>query len=286
MVALSNSAASLCIYLCYASLPWHVLSTNTSVSNERSAFCRDNEGCAHLSGKCCPANDGMMLACCGASRPEPSPSTSPQPRGQCSSCLCVFDIDRTLTGKQGDIGACPNNRVLHGIWDSAYGGGPATLSKLSVVGISATFCGGCYLGICSAGIGSGEGSSWNQYIMDHIMRSVPQDSLVARDPSIKRWSYGTAVRSPYVLAQPNRRKHHAVAGIRAWYVQRGICIPEASVYFFGDHTENIPPFREYGFNSREISCASRDRSYHSRVGYCGAQPEEIQRVHGNSACGE
>lgn len=285
MVSLTNSAASLCIALCCASLPWHVLSTS-NVSSERSALCRDHEGCAHLSGTCCPARDGTMLSCCGASRPEPSPTTSPQLRGQCSSCLCVFDIDRTLTGKQGDSGSCPKNKVLNGLWDSAYGGGPATLSELSVVGIKATACGDCYLGICSAGIGSGEKSSWNKYILDHIMRSIPQDSLVDKDPTIKRWSYGTAVHSPYVLAQPNRKKHHAVKKIREWYAQRGICIPMASVYFYGDHTENIPPFREYGFNSKEISCASRDRSLGSRTGYCGAQPQEIQRVHGNRACGE
>lgn len=70
--------------------------------------------------------------------------------GESSSggCLCLFDIDRTLTGKQGEVGRCPGNKVL-GSFDHAYGGGQLTLSQLGQH-ISGTFCGGCHIGAISA----------------------------------------------------------------------------------------------------------------------------------------
>lgn len=59
-------------------------------------------------------------------------------------CLCVFDIDRTLTGRQG-LGppGCPSNEVQRGVYDDAYGGGELTLSPLARSGLGGTACGGC-----------------------------------------------------------------------------------------------------------------------------------------------
>mmetsp|Transcript_50801 Transcript_50801/g.163057 ORF Transcript_50801/g.163057 Transcript_50801/m.163057 type:complete len:142 (-) Transcript_50801:67-492(-) len=63
-------------------------------------------------------------------------------------CLCLFDIDRVLTAKPG----CPGSRVVAGVYDNAYGGGPMTLSALGQ-GIGQTACGRCALGAVSAGSG-------------------------------------------------------------------------------------------------------------------------------------
>lgn len=206
----------------------------------------------------------------------------------CGACLCVFDIDRTLTGKQSDKEQCPRNRVLD-MSDEGYGGGKATLSALSAEGIAATFCNTCYLGITSAGHGSGEGSEWNEYILNHIMRGERHDSFIAAHPEYKQWSTGTNVHSPYVLGQGNKIKQDSVELLRLWYgmPERDVCIPPGEVYFFGDRTENIEPFSRMGLNSREISCASRDPELYGgsgMVGYCGATPEEIRREPGNILC--
>lgn len=173
--------------------------------------------------------------------------------------------------------------------DAGYGGGPATLSALASEGISSTFCTGCYLGITSAGSGSGAGSEWNEYLLDHVMTGAVHDAFIHTHPDYKRWSYGTDVHSPYVLNQGNLRKQDSVELIRQWFgnSENGVCIQPENVYFFGDRTENIEPFASKGLNSREISCGSRDASLYGgsgMVGYCGATPEEIQRVQGNSAC--
>ena len=49
-----------------------------------------------------------------------------------SACLCVWDVDRTLTGEQGSsVGAgapCPDNRHMTGVLDTAYGGSPSRSS--------------------------------------------------------------------------------------------------------------------------------------------------------------
>jgi len=173
--------------------------------------------------------------------------------------------------------------------DRGYDGGDVTLSAFAAGGVSNTFCGSCYLGICSAGQGSGAGSDWNNYILDDIMRNALQDNLTMVLPSTRSWSYGERVVSPYVLSQGNRIKQNAVEGIRQWYQRQGIDVEASNVYFFGDRTENIEPFHSKGFNSREVSCDSRDfnpRWYHGSgmIGYCGATAEEIQKTSGNILC--
>jgi len=206
--------------------------------------------------------------------------------GSSGACLCVFDIDRTLTGKQGATNQCPGNEQTD-LDDHAYGGGKATLSALSAQGISTTFCNECYLGITSAGGGSGAGSPWNNYILEHIMRGVVMDAFVQQVPSAKSWSYGTNVNSPWVLYQGNKIKQNSVELVRRWYGRYGVSIVPSEVYFFGDRTENIEPFKNFAMNSREISCGSRDRQlYHGSgiVGFCGARPDEIVKVKGNILC--
>ena len=72
------------------------------------------------------------------------------------ACLCIFDIDRTLTGKQGIVGSrCQDNKET-AIFDDAYGGGNLTLSQFSQT-LSSTFCNECFVGVISAGdAGRGE----------------------------------------------------------------------------------------------------------------------------------
>ena len=77
----------------------------------------------------------------------------------------------------------------------------------------------------------------------------------------------------------------AVTGIVAWYRRKGIAIASESVYFFGDRTENIGPFRGSGFNSREISCSRRDYTIgNGIVGLCGAELHEVRRSSGVKQC--
>ena len=67
-----------------------------------------------------------------------------------SACLCVFDVDRTLTGKQGAEGMCSKNKRYRGVFDSAYGGGDLSVSELGL-SLRTTFCAECYLAILSTG---------------------------------------------------------------------------------------------------------------------------------------
>jgi len=218
---------------------------------------------------------------------SPLPGKEAAPQGGESSpsnCLCVFDIDRTLTGRQGDTQRCLENDVLP-VHDRAYSGGQATLSALSKQGIASTFCNACHLGITSAGRGSGPRSSWNHYILNEIMRGEVHDAFTQEHPDHKRWSYGTDVRSPYVLAQKDGEKQDAVELIRQWYQKHDVDILPSEVFFFGDRVENIMPFQEKQINSREVSCASRDESHGGgMIGYCGATPAEIRREVGNFLC--
>ena len=203
--------------------------------------------------------------------PTTGPLPTPLPPGR-KPCLCVFDIDRTLTGKQGAVNTCPGNKEVQGIWDSAYGGGWLTLSDAAeALASGKTFCKKCYLGIVSHGIASGDGSAERSYLLEHVLISKPFSELAAANGQAKHWSASGQVVSPLVLGWPDGQKQNAVTGILNWYAQVGINIPKRKVYFFGDRTENIPPFQGTGYNAREISCQSRDYSIgNGIVGLCGA----------------
>lgn len=140
-----------------------------------------------------------------------------------SECLCVFDIDRTLTGKQGTAGEeCPHNIEVHGIWDSAYTPGWLTISDAGQ-NLENTFCSQCYLGIVSAGWASN--SDEKNYLLEEILsKSTPFAELRAHEPEAGRWSRRRTLGSPLVLGWRDTKKQDAVDGIVAWYEQRGIHI--------------------------------------------------------------
>lgn len=194
-------------------------------------------------------------------------------------CLCVFDIDRTLTGKQDDTQKCPANSIHSEAHDDAYGSGDLTLSELARR-VSETFCGGCHLGIVSAGDASGDGSAERRVLHEHLAKA---DSSLPN-----KWSRGCYdVQSPLVHSCTDGQKQHAVKRIKEWYAQNaGAQIADSEVYFFDDRISNIEPFRNYNaqYNARQISCGTRNSD--GSIGYCGATLSEIVPTRGVRACDE
>ena len=128
-------------------------------------------------------------------------------------CLCVFDIDRTLTGEQGSANTtCPADKEITGVPDEAYDGGTLTASALAQ-GLSGTFCGSCFLGVCSAGDASGAGSKERDYLLNAVLGGT------ARVGGADRWNeHGTnpltgRVNSALVVRQSDGHKQKAVQAI-------------------------------------------------------------------------
>jgi hypothetical protein len=188
------------------------------------------------------------------------------------ACLCVFDADRTLTGKQrAGVDECPDNLEVPGVFDPAYGGGTLHLSPLGQA-IGSTFCSKCKLGIVSAGT-CGEEDERNELLK--------QLGGAARTAGEREWSGADPVTSPLIAQCADPDKHNCVQGIVEWYLQNaGITILPNEVFFFDDHTGNTEGFAEKGFNARQVSCKSRD----GIIGYCGATPDEIVRELGVFNC--
>jgi hypothetical protein len=158
-----------------------------------------------------------------------------------------------------------------------------TLSALAVEGINSTFCGSCYVGVCSAGDASN--SEERAYFAERVLPTRPQLELAKRAPKALNWSWGHDVESPFVLGQPDKTKQFAVEEIRRWFNDQGVCIPRTNVHFFGDRTENMEHFAQFeGFNAREISCTSRDWRHKNMIGFCGGKPEEIVQDKGIHNC--
>jgi len=209
-----------------------------------------------------------------APTPIPTPAPTPTPTPGQDSCLCIFDIDRTLTGKQQETGQCPANSLQNGVWDSAYGGGTLTLSELAQT-VSQTFCSGCHLGTISAGDASGSGSAERNVLHDRLSDGDGTHTL----PS--SWSSGCYGSTPLVTSCTDGQKQNAVPGIINWYRQNvGVYINDENVHFFDDRESNVQPFYGTTYNARQISCATRDGA----VGLCGAQTSEIVSTRGVALC--
>jgi hypothetical protein len=193
------------------------------------------------------------------------------------NCLCVYDVDRTLTGAQGNTEDCPNNEIFAGIPDPAYGNatGVLTLSEHGQDGGASGYCGGCYMGVVSAGDAGGTGSAEREQLLIQLNASQRLDGeFLDNCPS--------PVTSPLVLSCTDGFKQRAVANIVAWYGLQGIDIADGDVYFFDDVLSNVAPFVTTGFNARQISCAKRDGNH----GLCGATLAEVTNTPGVLVCGQ
>merc|ERR1719203_2235420 len=84
--------------------------------------------------------------------PTPQPTAAPTPAPTYGGCLCIFDIDRTLTGqqKQSNTDPCSKNTPKPGIEDPAYDRGDLVLSEAGA-NIKTSGCKECYIGVISAG---------------------------------------------------------------------------------------------------------------------------------------
>eukprot|EP00927_Polykrikos_kofoidii_P008356 TRINITY_DN1346_c0_g1_i6.p1 TRINITY_DN1346_c0_g1~~TRINITY_DN1346_c0_g1_i6.p1 ORF type:complete len:295 (-),score=47.57 TRINITY_DN1346_c0_g1_i6:71-955(-) len=198
------------------------------------------------------------------------------------SCLCVFDVDRTLTAKQRHDGQDQcwerNVREYPDVEDVAYGGGKLRISELGS-NINKTFCGNCFHAIVSAG----EPLSPERDILLALLGGVAKTLEVSwMDDATKR----EHIASPLVLGDPDGEKHLMVAKIVQWFRSKGHTIPDKKVHFFDDRKFNIKPFGDTHFNAVQISCSSRDESADRTVGLCGATIAEVSSRSGVHLCGE
>mmetsp|Transcript_53869 Transcript_53869/g.99562 ORF Transcript_53869/g.99562 Transcript_53869/m.99562 type:complete len:232 (-) Transcript_53869:66-761(-) len=196
--------------------------------------------------------------------------------GLAGPCLCIFDIDRTLTGKQGDVQQCPGNVIVAGAYDDAYGGGTLTLSPLAQR-LNETFCAACYIGTISAGTASGPGSAERQELQRRL--SVQVGRLPTADWSVA----GCAATSPLDTSCPDGTKQTAVPSIVAWYRNtQGVIIASEDVHFFDDRSSNVAGFQGQPYNARQIACAQRDMD--GEIGLCGASVAEVVGDKGIAFC--
>ncbi len=192
-----------------------------------------------------------------------------------AKCICVFDIDRTLTGLQNDTKDCPNNLLESSIQDCAYDGGELSLSVVAQ-NINKTFCSNCFLGVVSAGVACGENSTERLELVNRLNISGGLQSSI--------WSSPGNVSTPLVTSYPDGQKQIAVQEIFNWYNEKGFIVNKSDVYMFDDRVSNIKPFQKTDFSARQISCKSRDKSHNNEIGLCGATLDEIQPTKGVHLC--
>mmetsp|Transcript_5669 Transcript_5669/g.17487 ORF Transcript_5669/g.17487 Transcript_5669/m.17487 type:complete len:286 (+) Transcript_5669:126-983(+) len=257
-------------------------------------------GCGSSAGASTETTTTVASAATAPTTTTPTTTTAAENITDSGGCLCLFDIDRTLTGKQGQSASCPGDEPQPDVWDSAYGGGELSLSALAkALGQSA--CAPCYVGTISKGDASGSGSKEREAARGEVLqpcghrhghhaRGPPRTHRVLQqklgvEPGklpAKDWSGPHPVTSPLVVTCSDGKKQDAVPGILAWYRARGIQIADSDVHFFDDRSDNVLPFRGLPYNARQVSCTTRD--YGGKVGLCGATLSEIVLEKGVKTC--
>lgn len=203
-------------------------------------------------------------------------------------CLCVFDIDRTLTGKQGWQEKCPADKHFADVQDQAYATGTFLAADLAQ-NMGATFCGECYHGIVTAGVASGEGSELRKHLMKLIGGTARTRTDFWQDIHFKPDT--KAVSSLIVEASDTLKQKSVLSMIDWWREKQGIDFKNEDVYFFDDIKENVQPFEGTGINAKQVSCASRGPvemagQYEGKIGGCGGAAAEIEKFKGVVVCDE
>lgn len=195
--------------------------------------------------------------------PPPPPVVDIRPEGpQVSDCLCVFDVDRTLTAKQGWYD-CPGTEARNDVPDWAYNGGSLILSDLALGLKESEACGQCYYGMVSAGTASGP-NSIERGILDNLVH--PQYDVGGYVEGCPSPVFGTKV-----MACGEGIKQRAVVDIIAWLGTNGVTIDPNKVHFFDDKENNVGGFVEGSYHAHQVSCASRD----GNRGGCGGTRAEL-----------
>jgi len=211
-------------------------------------------------------------------------------------CLCVFDVDRTLTsrpdsiieerkgGKWVNSELCPNTKLATNssggmIYDPGYEGGNLTWSAATLK-FGSTHCSKCYIGLVSAGAAGGRGSQMRQEMLEYL----PSKQRLGVDFFNDGCPH--PVTSPFVMTCREGAKPVTTQDIQMWYRAQGIVISSEKVYFYDDRLNNIESFEEYdfGFNAYQISCAERDQFHGGAVGGCGMTAEEVSDAPGLHFC--
>lgn len=214
-------------------------------------------------------------------------------------CLCVFDVDRTLTALQGTgatpngDGTCPLGRTFPNIGDRAYSkkAEPLTLSDLAL-NMAKTWCGEhCHLGIISAGkMPAGLDAEHKQ-----LAYQLSADNGNAKMPRANslRWAdaSGSQGAAPFLHSAVGTAKFRSVPLIQSYYKQTAkATILDEQVYFYDDIEENVQSWGAAGvkYQAHQISCDSRATDPQTgqkyALGKCGGTVSELSQLKFKKGC--
>jgi len=206
---------------------------------------------------------------------------------EAAPCLCVFDVDRTLTGKQGWAQQCSADREFPNIPDHAYMQGSLLLSDL-VQNLNSTFCKPCYRGIVTAGPVSGPNSPERAQVLRQLGGTYYTRSDWWQDV---KFNPKAQVRSSLVSQALDGQKQAAVLSMLDWWKKdQHVDFKRENVYFFDDFVGNVKPFQGTGLNAKQVSCQSRGPKenfpgvWEGKIGGCGGTAAEVVGDRGVKVC--
>jgi hypothetical protein len=210
-------------------------------------------------------------------------------------CLCIFDVDRTLTTLQGSK-TCPGDRIYANVADPAYPPttGPFTASEFALR-VGQSWCGrSCRLAVITAGTmpSGGKPDAEHRVIADLLSKNNGNAKMPG--PEKLPWaSFSSGQLAPFVHSAPHLAKFKAVPTIQKYYANNaGAKIDDDAVFFFDDIAANVQPWRSTKYHAHQISCLTRARdpqktsspSNNKELGLCGATLAEINALAFRKTC--
>ena len=255
-------------------------------TGECPAWCAGNNCGGSRNQPCCSVAADLCSSPCVACGKPAVEVAVPSANGQSSdACLCIFDVDRTLTARQGSQDRCQSTSRQPGVRDYAYGGGELQLSAVALH-LSETACArSCYIGVLTAGDASGATSAEAQLLwrtFHGLPHGVGRTTTMGQTPWVMAGTLGPHTAStPLVIRAGDGQKQQWVPNILAYYRRIGISISNDRIHFFDDRMSNVLGFAGTPWHARQVRAHSRLRGgleSSLRSHACPAFPAAIGRL--------
>lgn len=188
-------------------------------------------------------------------------------------CLCIFDVDGTLIS-WSTPSKCPNTQRT-----GDYSGSYEVLRAEGSHRLSETACGGCYMGVISAG-SANSGKDERKDLVKQLKAggNLPTDT----------WNPAGCHNTGSPLVHSCSDKPSAVPGIVKYYKDtHGVDIADKDVHFYDDQPYNIVTFEGSPYNAHQVSCGTTggtDGGFDGGDDKCAAAFYEVNHQPGITYC--
>ena len=214
-----------------------------------------------------------------------------------SDCLCVFDMDRTLTSRETSDPGCQTSKKIPGARSAGYCFDNLWWSEMAQKINTDPTCKSCKIGVISAGNADGAGQ---REAFGNLIGDKAKVGLYSSTPWNEAFGHGCQSQSyPGLVGCGD--KGIALKNIIEYWRNKGVEFQRVNFYDDRvDHINQVANKAEAGayghvdVRAKQVSCPSRDNggdcqtrhgcSYSGEIGCCGGQANEFNIKNPKEIC--